>query len=233
MKTTRHGDYLIKLTRFLGLISCFLVREDDGLTLIDTNLPGSTNDILAAAGAAGLPITRILLTHAHMDHVASLDALRAALPTAEVGIGEREARLLAGDKSLDAGEPGETLRGSYHVCQTKPTLLLQPGQQVGSLQAVAAPGHTPGQMAYLDTRDNTLIVGDAFQTQGGIAVSGVIRPLFPFPALATWHKPTALQTARALRALEPARLAAGHGPVLEAPLAAMDEAIAIAERRFS
>jgi glyoxylase-like metal-dependent hydrolase (beta-lactamase superfamily II) len=88
-------------------------------------------------------------------------------------------------------------------------------------------------MAYLDTRDNTLSVGDAFQTLGGIAVSGVIRPLFPFPALATWHKPTALQTARALRALEPARLAGGHGPVLEAPLAAMDEAIAIAGRRFS
>ena len=40
------------------------------------------------------------------------------------------------------------------------------------------------------------------------------------------YRPTALETARALRALEPARLAPGHGKVVEAPLAAMDAAIA-------
>ena len=49
---------------------------------------------------------------------------------------------------------------------------------------------------------------------------------FPFPGLATWDRPTALRTARALRALEPARLAPGHGRVVEDPLAAMDAAIA-------
>jgi glyoxylase-like metal-dependent hydrolase (beta-lactamase superfamily II) len=35
-----------------------------------------------------------------------------------------------------------------------------------------------------------------------------------------------LQSAQALRALEPARLAPGHGKVVEAPLPAMDAAIA-------
>jgi glyoxylase-like metal-dependent hydrolase (beta-lactamase superfamily II) len=44
--------------------------------------------------------------------------------------------------------------------------------------------------------------------------------------MATWHRPTALETARALRALDPARLAPGHGRVVEAPAAAMDAAIA-------
>ena len=34
--------------------------------------------ILAAAQTHGAPIRRIVLTHAHMDHVASLDALHAA-----------------------------------------------------------------------------------------------------------------------------------------------------------
>ena len=87
-------------------------------------------------------------------------------------------------------------------------------------------------MAYLDTRDSTLIAGDAFQTKGGIAVCGVIRPLFPLPAIATWHKPTALESARALRALEPSRLAVGHGRVLESPGAEMDSAIRVAAKRF-
>jgi AcrR family transcriptional regulator len=62
-------------------------------------------------------------------------------------------------------------------------------------------------------------------------VAGILRPLFPLPAMATWHLETAVQSARALRALEPSRLAVGHGPVLEAPLGAMDQAIAVAERK--
>lgn len=49
---------------------------------------------------------------------------------------------------------------------------------------VAAPGHTPDQIAFFDERDRTLIAGDAFQTQGGTAVSGVMRKRFPFPAMA-------------------------------------------------
>jgi hypothetical protein len=60
----------------------------------------------------------------------------------------------------------------------------------------------------------------------------VVRPLFPFLAFATWNKPTALATAEALRALEPALLAVGHGKVLQQPAAAMDGAIATARRAF-
>jgi len=44
-------------------------------------------------------------------------------------------------------------------------------------------------------------------------------------ASATWARPTALATARALRALEPASLAPGHGRVVADPGAAMDAAI--------
>jgi glyoxylase-like metal-dependent hydrolase (beta-lactamase superfamily II) len=231
MKSTSHGNYLIKLTRY-GMVNCYLVQEDDGFTLVDTNLSGSAKDILAAAEAHGVPIVRIVLTHAHNDHVASLDALKQELPEAEVAITAREARFLAGDQSLDPDEPQAKLRGGYQQCTTQPTRTLQPGDRIGSLEVIASPGHTPGHVALLDVRDKTLIAGDAFQTQGGIAVSGVIRWLFPLPALATWHKPTALQSAKALRALNPTRLAVGHGKVLEDPLAAMDRAIKAAESRL-
>jgi glyoxylase-like metal-dependent hydrolase (beta-lactamase superfamily II) len=93
---------------------------------------------------------------------------------------------------------------------------------------VSAPGHTPGQIALWDARDGALIAGDALQTRAGVAVAGTVRWLFPFPALATWHPPTALASAQRLRALLPTRLAVGHGEVLEQPLAAMDHAIAVA-----
>src|ERR687885_1886995 len=104
MKTIRHTPHLVRLTR-LGAVNAFLVAEDDGLTLVDTMIPRSQDAILAAARELDAPIVRIALTHAHGDHVGSLDALAAALPQAEVSISPRDARFLTGDKSLDPGEP--------------------------------------------------------------------------------------------------------------------------------
>jgi glyoxylase-like metal-dependent hydrolase (beta-lactamase superfamily II) len=213
-----------RISRF-GLVNVFLVREDDGLTVIDTGLPGMTRAIIAAAAEADAPIARILLTHAHGDHVGSLDALHAELTFAEVVISAREARLLDKDKSLDPGEPQAKPKGSYPGTKTRPDRLINAGDTVGSLVAHAAPGHTPGQLAFLDPRDGTLYCGDAFSTLGGVATTAKVNPRFPLPALATWHRPTALETARALRALEPQALAPGHGKVVDQPLDAMDRAI--------
>jgi glyoxylase-like metal-dependent hydrolase (beta-lactamase superfamily II) len=230
VKTVRHTPNLVRLTR-LGAVNAFFVVEDDGLTLVDTMLPKSQDDILAAAREIGAPIVRIALTHAHGDHVGSVDALAAALPNATVAVSARDARFLAGDKSLDPGEPQSKLRGGYPQIETRPSVLLEPGDRVGSLEVVAAPGHTPGQVAFLDTRDRTLLAGDAYSTLGGVATTAKVNPRFPLPGMATWDKPTAVRTARELRALDPARLAVGHGKVVESPAAAMDAAIARAEGR--
>lgn len=234
MQITYHGQHLMQLTRFPHIfpVSCYLVKEEEGLTLIDTTIPGSENDILKAALDLRSTIKRIILTHAHFDHIGSLDALHALLPAAEILITARDARFLTGDMSLDASEPQTKLSGSYQKATTRPTLLIANGDRIGSLEVISTPGHTPGHISLFDSRDGSLIAGDAFQTRAGIAVSGVVRPLFPFPAFATWNRPLALESARILRNLNPYRLAVGHGDVLEHPLAAMDTAIAQAERSF-
>jgi glyoxylase-like metal-dependent hydrolase (beta-lactamase superfamily II) len=230
MKTTRHTPNLVQLTRF-GAVNAFLVVEDDGLTLVDTMIGGSQDGILAAAREIGLPIARVALTHAHGDHVGSVDALAQALPNATFAVSARDARFLAGDKSLDAAEPQSKLRGGYPKIETRPGLLLSGGDRLGSLEVIAAPGHTPGHVAFLDTRDRTLIAGDAYASLGGVVTSATVNWRFPLPALATWDKATEIETAKALRALEPTRLAVGHGPVVEQPAAAMDAAIAKAQSR--
>jgi glyoxylase-like metal-dependent hydrolase (beta-lactamase superfamily II) len=216
---------LHRITRF-GAVNAYLVQEEDGLTLVDALMPGGHKKLLAAAQTIGAPIVRIALTHAHGDHIGSLDKLAAALPDAEVLISARDARLLEKDKTADPGEPEGSWRGSYPGAKTRPTRTIAAGERVGSLEVHAAPGHTPGQVAFLDPRDGTLYCGDAFSTLGGVATTAKPNPRFPLPAFASWHRPTALESARALRALDPARLAAGHGKVVEAPGAEMDRAIA-------
>ena len=113
MRTVPANEHLARLTRYPVLfpVNCYLVREDDGFTLVDTALAGSAPAILAAARALGAPIRRIALTHAHGDHAGALDELHAALPDAEVLVPAREARFLAGDLRRDPDEPQDKLRG--------------------------------------------------------------------------------------------------------------------------
>jgi glyoxylase-like metal-dependent hydrolase (beta-lactamase superfamily II) len=211
---------------YLGLVNAYLVAEEDGLTLVDAMLPRTHKKILAAAERLGAPIRRIALTHAHGDHIGALDALAAALPGVEVLISARDARLLDKDRSLDPGEPGDKVRGGVPGTKTKPTRTFAPGESVGSLEVHAAPGHTPGHVAFRDPRDGTLYCGDAYATVARVATTAKPDWRFPLTGFATWPKPTALASARALRALDPARLAPGHGKVVESPGAAMDAAIA-------
>jgi glyoxylase-like metal-dependent hydrolase (beta-lactamase superfamily II) len=91
---------------------------------------------------------------------------------------------------------------------------------------VASPGHTPGHVAFIDRRDGTLLCGDAYTTLGGVATTSKFVLPFPLAAMSTWDGPTELASARALRALQPTRLAPGHGSIVDEPLAAMDKAIA-------
>jgi glyoxylase-like metal-dependent hydrolase (beta-lactamase superfamily II) len=229
MKTTPITDNLVQLTR-LGFVNLYLVRDDDGLTVVDTGLGGLAPEIVAAAEELGAPIVRIALTHAHGDHAGSWDALHEALPDAEVVMGARESRLLEEERRLDPDEPDAKVRGSWPTLETPPSRTVNDGDAVGTLRVVFTPGHTPGHVAYFDERDGTLIAGDALQTQGGVAVAGKPTLLFPFMAMGTWHKPTAVESARKLRALNPSRLAVGHGKVLDRPGDAMDRAIAAAAR---
>lgn len=227
MEIVQETEKLYRLTRF-GLFNSFLVKDENGCaTLVDTNVSGSWQGILQFSRTLGWPIRRIVLTHAHFDHVSSLDELAFTLPGIEVLIGERESRLLRGDFSLDAGEHGKKLFG-FAPTRTRPTNTLVNGEQIGCLRAIACPGHTPGHFAYLDVRDNSLIAGDAFVTQSGVVAAGVFKWTFPLPAWFSWNGEISARSAAKLRALNPSRLAVGHGKTVVSPSDAMDRAIAFA-----
>jgi glyoxylase-like metal-dependent hydrolase (beta-lactamase superfamily II) len=225
MRITKLNDHLFQLTRF-GAINAYLVREDDGFTLVDTTLSGAADDLIAAATEAGGQIKRIALTHGHLDHVGSLDTLKERLGSnIEVSMGELDARVLAGEKVVEGKLPG-----SWPRVKTVPDTRLNGGETIGSLEVVSTPGHTPGHVAFRDARDGTVIAGDVFTSFGSVAVSNHFYFRFPFAAMATWDKAEDLDSARAIRALNPSLLVVGHGPATRSPAAAIDSAIRRAQR---
>jgi hypothetical protein len=221
-----HGDHLTRLTRFPRVfpINCFLVRDDDGLTLVDTGVVGGARAILAAAADAGAPIRRIALTHAHGDHVGGLDGLRKALPEAEVSISARDARFLRGDPSLDPDEPQTKPRGQFQKTKTQPTRLLHPGDRVGSLEVRHRPGHTrrPGRISSIP-RSDAVSWAAAFQTLAQGAPSLLSASFAPLPLSGVRHlaqaEPPSNTVAPVAPRPDPSRLAGGHGDVLDDPLA--------------
>lgn len=235
MRIIKNGT-VVQLTYLPRLfpVNCYLVDEPEGLTLVDAALPGNVDAILKAAETLNKPITSIVLTHAHSDHIGSLDGLKARLPELKVWISARDSKLLRGDVTLEPNEEQMPIKGGVpKKVKTKPDVLLEDGDTIGSLTAISVPGHTPGSMAFFDTRSGVLLAGDAFQTRGGVSLAGMLRPSFPFPALATWNLKASLESARKLVELKPKLLAAGHGEMVPNPVGSMLNSIAAAEKKLA
>ena len=155
-----------------------------------------------------------VLTHAHPDHqgCSRLVCREFGIPLL-CGEGDRQA-VESGDQrslmprsgplmiallNLMSG-PGHTVAGT-----------LSEGDEIGGLEVIEAPGHTPGHLAFWEERTRALIIGDVlFHTKPVTMRKGLSEP-FRF---ATVDRAANLRSARKLAALNPDTICFGHGPPL-------------------
>lgn len=200
------GDYL----------NGFAFRDADGqVTLLDLGLRRSGPKVLAALSAIGsgpADVTRLLLTHAHLDHAGG------AARVAEATVGSvsvhrddaaavRDGRGAPSDPTLRLGRLVNRLPGGGFTPVPVEEELVD-GQVLpvaGGLRVVHTPGHSPGHASFLHEPSGVLVTGDA--------IFNVRRLRWPIAVMCSSFRMTK-ETAHRLGELEYAVAAFTHGPEL-------------------
>jgi glyoxylase-like metal-dependent hydrolase (beta-lactamase superfamily II) len=162
------------LYTFTGLLlgRVYLIRDPDGLTIVDAGLFFAARTIarqLRAAGHRPTDVKRILITHAHPDHIGGLPRLQR-LTDAEVISSALDGPVVEGREPMPRMEAAKmTLLN--RLMNPRPMKLrgtpvdreIGEGETLpvmGGLQVLATPGHTPGHLSFWQPQKRVLICGD-------------------------------------------------------------------------
>jgi glyoxylase-like metal-dependent hydrolase (beta-lactamase superfamily II) len=184
------------------------------LTQVDCGMPGNAGTVvtyLEGLGRSPAELTRIVITHCHVDHIGSLAALQARTG-AQVLAHPGDAPVIAGERP-QPGPRGAVMRLLFRlvpvISQARPApvdVLLEDGhglELLGGATIVHAPGHTPGSITLHLPAEKLLITGDVVNHMG--------NRLGPPPKPFTADMDQAIMSLRRLAALEFDVLCPGHG----------------------
>jgi len=146
-----------------GVSNAGVIADEDGLTIVDTLMvPSQWGPFVEAVQALEQPVKRVVLTHAHVDHVGGTIGFRNAavygspvtseLLDQEMPIDAYKAFMPAFADEFD--ELAET--GTRPVSH----LVDGPAQLTPRVELLPAPGHTPGDIVALVADVDVLFAGD-------------------------------------------------------------------------
>jgi len=147
---------VIPVTPFEQNCSLLICPETNKAAIVDPG--GDVDKILNQINQQGVEVEKILLTHAHIDHVGGTEALAAAL---NVTI---EGPHIADKFWLDKLPMQGQMFGFPQVPAFEPQRWLEHGDSVSfgnqQLTVLHTPGHTPGHVVFNHSNTKQVIVGD-------------------------------------------------------------------------
>lgn len=167
----------------LGMVSVYLVPAGDGCALIDAGVAGQEGKILAAMSGLGLApesLRLILITHAHGDHIGTLQAM-VQRTHAPVLVHRSEAPALVSGRALSPhglSPFGKVVAATAGRFMSRSALAPSPADVLVDDElslaaygirgrALHTPGHTAGSISLL-LDDGGAFVGD-LSASGGMA----------------------------------------------------------------
>ncbi len=138
--------------------NCYVVRGRNGNAcwIVDPGLDPSP--VIEAVIHAGLRPEAVILTHAHLDHIAGLPQILRAFPGVAV-LGHQSERDWPGDPALNLSE-------AYGIPISVPgaTRFVEDGEELrlgeDVWKVLHTPGHSPGGITLVNDRAGAAIVGD-------------------------------------------------------------------------
>lgn len=200
-----------------GFVNAYLIEGGADLTLVDTGHSRAASALLAEIKGNGFDlkdIGRVVLTHAHADHVGGIAALLDHHHV-RVYAHPREIPVLQGKAPMPRfrGMKGFLLREAHQRLlpwtPLKGVLPVEPGTPLRGIpqwQVLHTPGHTEGSLSLFHPVRQILICGDALSNRGGI--------LHVPPDYLNQDAKALRRSLDSLARLDSDVLCCGHGPVV-------------------
>ncbi|MEZ9526280.1 MBL fold metallo-hydrolase [Enterovibrio norvegicus] len=147
---------IVPVTGFQQNCSIVWCDKTNEAALVDPG--GDVAKLVAKVNDLGVNITKVLLTHGHLDHVGGTEEVRAAYSVPVIGPEKQDAFWL---QALPAQSD---MFGFARTEPFDPDQWLQDGDEItlgeSTLKVIHTPGHTPGHVVLVSEEDQLAWVGD-------------------------------------------------------------------------